>query len=151
MRVVTARACLPKDRVHGVDARLMSRSSVIDDAGWARIAPLLPSSDGQRGRPFRDHRQVIEGIIYRFRAGLAWRDLPPEFGPWQTVWKRHRRFSHDGTWDKILQQLQVDADAAGQLDWRTSVDATIARVHQHGATAARSQSSLSSHTGGSVE
>jgi transposase len=112
---------------------------------------LLPSSDGQRGRPFRDHRQVIEGIAFRFRTGLAWRDLPPEFGPWQTVWKRHKRFSTDGTWDKILRQLQAEADAAGLIDWRTSVDSTIARVHQHGATAARSLSSPSSHTGGSVE
>jgi len=127
----------------------MSRATVIDDARWARIEPLLPSSDGQRGRPFRDHRQVVEGIVFRLRTGLAWRDLPPEFGPWQTVWKRHRRFSVDGTWDRILRQLQVDADADGRIDWRISVDSTIARVHQHGATAARSVSSPSSHTGGS--
>jgi len=132
-----------------VDAALMSRATVIDDARWARIEPLLPSSDGQRGRPFRDHRQVVEGIVFRLRTGLAWRDLPPEFGPWQTVWKRHRRFSVDGTWDRILRQLQVDADADGRIDWRISVDSTIARVHQHGATAARSVSSPSSHTGGS--
>jgi transposase len=129
----------------------MSRTALISDAGWARIEPLLPSSDGQRGRPFRDHRQVIEGIAFRLRTGLAWRDLPSEFGPWQTVWKRHKRFSTDGTWDKILRQLQVEADAAGLIDWRTSVDSTIARVHQHGATAARSLSSPSSHTGGLVE
>lgn len=112
---------------------------------------MLPSPDGQRGRPFRNHRQVVEGIAYRYRCGIAWRDLPEQFGPWQTVWKRHRRFSNDGTWDKILRQLQVEADAAGQIDWRTSVDSTIARVHQHGATAARCLSSPSSHTGGSVE
>lgn len=43
-------------------------------------------------RPVRDHRQVLEGIIYRFRTGIAWRDLPAEFGPWQTVWQRHKRF-----------------------------------------------------------
>jgi len=92
---------------------------------------------------------VVEGIVFRLRTGLAWRDLPPEFGPWQTVWKRHRRFSVDGTWDRILRQLQVDADADGRIDWRISVDSTIARVHQHGATAARSVSSPSSHTGGS--
>jgi transposase len=129
----------------------MSRTAVISDAGWARIEPLLPSSDGLRGRPFRDHRQVVEGIVFRLRTGLAWRDLPAEFGPWQTVWKRHKRFSTDGTWDKILRQLQAEADAAGLIDWRASVDSTIARVHQHGATAARSLSSPSSHTGGSVE
>lgn len=61
----------------------------------------MPSSDGKRGNRFRDHRTIVEGIVYRFRTGIAWRDLPERFGPWQTVWKRHRRFSEDGTWDRI--------------------------------------------------
>jgi transposase len=102
------------------------------------LEPLLPSSDGVRGRPFRDHRQVLEGIVFRYRTGCAWRDLPEEFGPWQTVWKRHHRFCLDGTWDRILTALQAQADAAGELDWTVSVDSSISRVHQHGATAARS-------------
>lgn len=129
----------------------MSRSAVLDDAQWARIEPLMPSSQGQRGRPFREHRQVIEGIVYRFRTGIAWRDLPESFGPWQTVWKRHKRFSTDGTWDKIHARLVAEADAAGEVDWKVSVDSTIARVHQQGATAARSQLTPTSYTGGSVE
>lgn len=109
----------------------MSRTAVLTDAQWERIEPLMPSSDGQRGRPFRDHRQVIEGIIYRFRTGIAWRDLPGTFGPWQTVWKRHRRFSSDGTWDRIHAHLLAEADAAGEVDWQLSVDSTINRAHQH--------------------
>lgn len=109
----------------------MSRTAVLTDADWARIEPLMPSSDGQRGRPFRDHRQVIEGIVYRLRTGIAWRDLPESFGPWQTVWKRHRRFSADGTWDKIHARLVAEADAAGELDWQVSVDSTVNRAHQH--------------------
>jgi len=80
----------------------------------------------------RDHRQVVEGIVYRYRCGIAWRDLPVSFGPWQTVWKRHRRFSGDGTWDKILAVLLARADAAGEIDWTVSVDSTINRAHQHG-------------------
>ena len=115
----------------------MSRESLLSDDAWARIEPLMPSSDGQRGRPFRDHRQVIEGIIYRFRTGIAWRDLPASFGPHQTVSKRHRRFSADGTWDKILARLIAQADAAGQVDWTVSVDSTINRAHQHATTLAR--------------
>jgi len=79
----------------------------------------------------RDHRTVVEGIIYRYRCGLAWRDLPASFGPWQTVWKRHRRFSGDGTWDSILAALLAQADAAGLVDWNVSVDSTINRAHQH--------------------
>ena len=71
--------------------------------------------------------------------------------PWQTVWKRHARFSKDGTWDKVLLVLQAEADAKGEIDWKVSVDSTIARVHQHGATAARSELKATAHTGGSVE
>jgi transposase len=129
----------------------MSRTAVISDAGWARIEPLLPSSDGQRGRPFRDHRQVMEGINFRLRTGLPWRDLPREYGPWQTVWKRHKRFCTDGTWDRILAQLQAEADAAGDIDWTVSVDSTIVRVHQHGATARRSVWPARPLTGGTIE
>jgi transposase len=109
----------------------MSRLAVLSDAQWARIEGLMPSSDGRRGRPFRDHRQVIEGIVYRYRCGIAWRDLPPSFGPWQTVWKRHQRLSADGTWDRIHARLLAEADAAGTLDWQVSVDSTVNRAHQH--------------------
>jgi transposase len=118
---------------------------------WARIEPVLPPVKGVMGRPMRDHRSLVEGAIYRYRTGVAWRDLPTEFGPWQTVWKRHHRFSTDGTWDRVLNALQAQADTNGGIDWRLSVDSTTARVHQHGATAARSASSPTSHTGGSVE
>lgn len=129
----------------------MSRTAVLSDAMWARIEPLLPPVKGPMGKPMRPHRPMIEGAIYRLRTGVAWRDLPSEFGPWQTVWKRHHRFSTDGTWDRVLSALQVQADAAGEIDWRVSVDSTIARVHQHGATAARSSVIPTSHTGGSIE
>lgn len=125
----------------------MSRFALLTDAQWARIEPLMPSSDGRRGRPFRDHRVVVEGIIYRFRVGVPWRDLPAEFGPWQTVWKRHRKFSGDGTWDKLLAKLLAEADAAGDIDWTVSVDSTINRAHQHGTNLPRADPG----TGGSVE
>jgi transposase len=118
---------------------------------WARIEPVLPPVKGAMGRPMVGHRPLIEGAIYRYRTGIAWRDLPVEFGPWQTVWKRHYRFSKDGTWDRVLTALQVQADAAGEIDWRLSVDSTSARVHQHGATAARSVGTATSHTGGTTE
>ena len=109
----------------------MSRTRVLTDAQWELISPLMPSSDGKQGKPFRDHRQVVEGIIYRYRTGIAWRDLPAEFGPWQTVWKRHRRYAHDGTWDRVLTALVAEADARGVLDWTVAVDSTINRAHQH--------------------
>lgn len=122
----------------------MSRSAVLSDAQWALIEPLMPSSDGKRGNRFRDHREIVEGIVYRFRTGIAWRDLPVEFGPWQTAWKRHRRFSGDGTWDRIHTTLLAHADKAGKIDWSVSVDSTVNRAHQHG-------TNLPRDTGGTVE
>lgn len=95
----------------------------------------MPCSDGLRGRPFRDHRQVVEGVVHRYRTGVPWRDLPERFGPWQTVWKRHHRFCTDGTWDRLLCIVQADADAAGELDWDVSVDSSVVRAHQHSAGA----------------
>lgn len=78
-----------------------------------------------------DDRQVVEGIIYRYRSGIPWRDLPAWFVPWQTVWKRHRRFSSGGTWDPILATLLAWADAAQEIDFTLSVDWTINRAHRH--------------------
>ena len=129
----------------------MTRGAVLSDDMWARIEPLLPPVKGAMGRPMRAHRPLVEGIVFRYRAGIAWRDLPAEFGPWQTVWKRHHTFTLDGTWDRVLTALQAQADAAGEIDWRISVDSTIARVHQHGATARRSRGGPTSLTGGTVE
>jgi transposase len=119
------------------DGGVMSRAAALTDAQWLLIEPLMPSSDGKQGNQFRDHRQVVEGIIYRFRSGLAWRDLPGEFGPWQAVWKRHRRFSADGTWDRIHTALLTHADAIGEIDWNVSIDWTVNRAHQHGTTLSR--------------
>jgi transposase len=129
----------------------MSTTSLLTDEQWARIEPLLPPLKGPMGKPMRPHRPVVEGAVYRLKAGIPWRCLPAQFGAWQTVHRRHQRWSLDGTWDKVLSELQAQADAAEELDWRVSVDSTTSRVHQHGATAARCSSGPSSHTGGSVE
>lgn len=64
----------------GAGCRVSRR--VLSDELWERIEPLLPAVKGPMGRPFRVHRQVIEGIVYRYRAGIAWRVLPGEFGLW---------------------------------------------------------------------
>ena len=82
---------------------------------------------------------MIDGIIYRYRTGIAWRDLPPDFGPWQTVWKRHARYAGAGLWDNILNALVAQADAAGLVDWRVSVDSTINRAHQHATNTTRTR------------
>lgn len=123
----------------------MSRTSVLSDAQWERLVPLMPAASSKGGRPFADHRTVVEAIVYRYRTGIPWRDLPVEvFGPWQTAWKRHRRFSGDGTWDLIHAELLKAADEAGVIDWAVSVDSTINRAHQHATNLARD-------TGGRIE
>ncbi|WP_425472993.1 IS5 family transposase [Streptomyces botrytidirepellens] len=108
----------------------------LTDAEWERLRPFLPVSNGRCGR-WRDHRQVIDGILHRVRTGVQWRDLPERFGPWKTVYERHRLWSADGTWERLLQQVQAAADAAGEIDWDIAVDSTIVRAHQHAAGARR--------------
>jgi transposase len=121
-----------------------SRYAVLSDAQWELIAPFMPDSSGRAGRPFKDHRLVVEGVIYRYRAGIPWRDLPEHFGSWKTVWKRHRRYAGDGTWDSVLETMLGHAESRGLIDWEVSVDSTINRAHQHG-------TNLPRHTGGPVE
>jgi transposase len=122
----------------------MSRFRVLSDDQWSLIADLLPRPTGRPGRPFADARLMVEAIVYRYRCGIAWRDLPEVFGPWQTVWTWHHRLAGDGTWDRVLDVLTAAADAAGLVDWSLSVDSTIARAHQHATNVTR-------HTGGWIE
>ena len=135
----------------------MSRGPALTDAQWARIEPLMPAPKGPMGPPFRPHRPIVEAIVYRYRTGIPWRDLPAEYGSWQTAHRRHQQWSKDGTYDAILAMIQTEADAAGEIDWRLSVDSTIARVHQHGATASRPRAAVEvsvtagSHTRGGAE
>ena len=86
----------------------MTRSAKLSEAAWARIEPLMPQAEG-RSRPWRDHRQAVEGIVFRYRTGVAWRDLPERFGSWQAAWKRHHRFATDGTWDMLLRVIQSES------------------------------------------
>jgi len=102
---------------------------------WARLKPHLPKS-GTRGGRWASHRRIINGILYRNRAGVPWRDLPARFGKWKTAYERHRRWSADGTWDSLFAAVLADADAEGRIDWSmVSVDSTSCRAHQHAAGA----------------
>ena len=107
----------------------------LTDEQWAVLEPLLPGSD-KPGRPPRwTRRQLIDGIRWRTRTGAPWRDVPPEYGCWQTVYGLFRRWQRDGTWARIVSRLQTRADAAGMIGWDVSVDSSIARAHQHAAGA----------------
>jgi transposase len=82
-----------------------------------------------------DHRKVVDGVMFRTRAGCAWRDLPPGYGNWKTVYNRHRRWSGDGTWRMVLSELRVDCDLLDAGEWAVAVDGTVIRAHHHAAGA----------------
>src|SRR4051794_21980422 len=112
---------------------------VVSDEAWAWMEPLLPSSAGRRGGRWRDHRQMIEAIAWKYRTGSPWGELPERLGPWQTAYERLTRWSADGTRAKLLAHAQADADAAGELGWVVAAGSTTGRGHQHGAPAPRSR------------
>jgi transposase len=114
----------------------------LTDAEYERIVSWLPSMTPQRGGRWRDHRQVINGILFRVRSGVPWRDVPERYGPWKTLYKRFARWEEDGTWARIEAALQADADAAGELDWNAHADSTVVRAHQHAAGARKGGSTL---------
>ncbi|MCY0927983.1 IS5 family transposase [Streptomyces sp. H27-H1] len=102
---------------------------------WARLEPLLPPGI-KPGRPqVWTRRQLIDGIRWRTRAGAPWRDVPERYGPWDRVYDLFRRWQRDGTWQRIFERLQTDADAKGLITWDLSVDSTACRAHQHAAGA----------------
>lgn len=83
---------------------------------WVRIKALLPS--GRRpGRPWRSHRQVVNGMLWVLGTGAPWRDVPERYGPWQTVYDRFKRWREDGTFDRIAQAVRQRMDGEGLIDW----------------------------------
>lgn len=124
----------------------MLRTDVISDELWAVIEPMMPTSAGRRGRPWNDHRHTLEGIIWRFRTGSPWRDLPDYFGAWQSVAERHLRWSKDGTYARIFGAMRSNMDDRDSEELQAmlvSVDSTVVRAHQHAAGARPG-----THTGG---
>lgn len=106
----------------------------LTETAWAVIEPLLPRNEG-RGKPWADHRRVINGILWKLRTGAPWRDLPERYGPWQTCHARLVRWQRDGTWDRVLAHVQMKSDAVGEVIWEVRIDSSVVRAHQHAAGA----------------
>ena len=111
---------------------------ILSDSQWARVASLLPGKDGDPGsspgqapgRSARDNREFLEAVLWIARTGAPWRDLPDEFGLWNSVFQRFRRWAKKGTFERVFKALSVDAAFEYVL-----IDGTIVRLHQHGAGA----------------
>jgi transposase len=112
-----------------MEGMIMARS-LLSDEEWELIADIFPEP-AATGRPRRDPRTIVNGIIWILRTGSAWRDLPEEFGPWQTVWRLFDQWNSDGTLDEILRRLQAALVDAAQIDEQLwCIDGTIVRAHR---------------------
>lgn len=101
----------------------------IGDEQWELIADLLPEEQGN-GRPWRSHRSMVNAMLWILNTGSPWRDLPERFGPWQTAYNRFNRWRKEGTFDRILERLQMRLDEGGRIDWDLwCVDGSSVRAH----------------------
>jgi transposase len=98
----------------------------LTDEQWSRIANLFGARK-PTGRPPRDRRQVLDGILWILNTGAPWRDLPPEFGPWATAWDLFDTWNADGTLQSVLHRLRGEVEIDGDL-W--CIDGTIVRAHK---------------------
>ena len=98
---------------------------VVDDETWARVAALLPGKASDRGVTARDNRLFLEAVLWRVRTGLPWRDLPSDFGNWNSVFQRFRRWAVAGVFDRIFERLSGEPDFEYAL-----IDGTIVSAHQ---------------------
>ena len=89
----------------------------LTDEQWAAVEPLLPKRTASTGRPPKDPRLMLNGIFWVLCTGAPWRDLPPRFGPWQTVYDHFRTWRKAGVFAAVLDALQVKLDRAGLIDW----------------------------------
>ncbi|MGC2833935.1 MAG: IS5 family transposase [Methylocella sp.] len=107
----------------------MRRYALRDDQ-WDRIKDFLPGREGHVGGTAADNRLFVEAVLYRFRAGIPWRDLPERFGDWKIVHQRFGRWAKSGVFNRIFTLLASDHDNEYMM-----IDATIVRAHQHSAGA----------------
>ena len=124
---------------------MATRRYALTDDQWAAIQALLPGREGTRGATARDNRLFVDAVLFRYRAGIPWRDLPERFGGWKNVHRRHSRWAQAGVWERVFNAL-----AACPSNEFAMIDSTIVRAHQHAAGAkkgARRKSALGGAAG----
>ena len=108
----------------------MARRYAIRDDQWQQIAGLLPGRKETVGVTAKDNRLFVDAVLYRYRAGIPWRDLPERCGDWKNVQRRWSRWAARGVWARVFKTLAMDADNEYAM-----IDSTIVRAHQHSAGA----------------
>lgn len=122
----------------------MLRRYELTDNEWNRIADLLSAETiRKQGRPRKDSRMILNGIIWIARSGATWRDLSERYGPWETVYSRFRKWIDDGILDNIFRVLKLEAELE-----ELSIDASIVQAHPHSAGAKKGQSNEIGHSCG---
>lgn len=115
----------------------------MSDAMWAVVEPLLPGQRGQWGGIAKDNRRFLNGVFWVLRVGAPWRDLPPQYGKWNSVYQRFRRWRDSGVWERILEALVVEPD----YEW-LMIDASHCKVHPHAAGAVGGNQDMERTKGG---
>lgn len=108
----------------------MSKRYALRDDQWNRIKDLLPGRQETVGVTAKDNRLFIDAVLYRYRAGIPWRDLPERFGDFRVIHTRHSRWAKTGVWKRIFEDLAKDSDNEYAM-----INSTIVRAHQHSAGA----------------
>ena len=108
----------------------------LSDEQWALIEDIFPRNGQHAGRPWVDHRRMMNGMLWILATGAPWRDLPKCFRPWQTVYRRFNLYRREGTIQRILERLQVKLDEDGKIDWELfCIDGSNVRAHRAAAGA----------------
>lgn len=111
----------------------MRRHAITDDQ-WKKVEDLFPAN-GKRGGQWKDHRLMLDGMLWILKTGVPWRDLPERFGPCKTVYDRFSLWTRQGLWGQILDRLDLDSTG---LDWTlVCIDGTLIRAHKHAAGASK--------------
>lgn len=101
----------------------------ISDKLWSKLAPWFASRvrDPRGAKSKTPDRVILDGLLWLMKTGSPWRDLPPEYGSWQTVYRRYRQWIQEGIWESIFAELSKDCDSESFM-----IDGSIVKVHQAG-------------------
>jgi len=105
----------------------MEERFLLSDAQWAKMAPHCLGKPGDPGRSGLNNRLFVEGVLWIARTGSPWRDLPPWFGKWNTVFKRYRDWVKAGIFQRLFEAVSDDPDMEYAM-----IDGTVVKVHRHG-------------------